>query len=187
MRPARRLFAGIALGDAQRVRAAMAAQRLLQAGFAARYEPEEKLHVTLAFLGNVDAARADDAALALRRAAQTCAPFEIVFDRFGAFPHERRPRVVFIGAREQGKSFRDLARALREDYARLGYAFGDDAVAHVTIARVKDPIRPLPPVEFPPIAVSVRAVTLFESVFDKAKNTSRYDVFSFVPLTSSQP
>lgn len=183
MTATRRLFAGIALDDAARAAGANVAERLRQTGFTARYEEAAKLHVTLAFLGNVPAGRAGEAALALRDVAASSRPFEIVFDRIAAFPHERNPRVVFVGARDQGAPFRALAGALRERLARLGYAFGDDAIAHVTIARVKDPRRPLPSIEFDPIALAVRALALFESHFDKEKNTSRYDVFSSAELT----
>lgn len=185
MTATRRLFAGIALDDAARTACAATADRLRQTGFAARYEDSAKLHVTLAFLGNVEAQRACATALALREAAGS-APFDLIFDRLGAFPHERKPRVVFIGARDRGAAFRTLARAVRDAFARLGYAFDDDAVAHVTVARVKDPRRSLPLVEVAPIVIEVRALTLFESHFDKAKNTSRYDVFSSVALSGRQ-
>ena len=68
------------------------------------------------------------------------------------------------------------SRALFAGYAALGFAFHDDAVAHVTIARVKDSRRPLPLVEFAPINFVVERVSLFESIFDKA--ATRHDTKS---------
>ena len=179
----RRLFAGIELGDAARAACADVASALTKTGFAAKYESPDKLHVTLAFLGNVAPERTPETISALEAAAAV-PPFALAFDKLGAFPHERRPRVVYIGSREQGPAFRSLSSALRGTYAALGFAFDDDAVAHVTIARTKDPQRPLPLVEFTPINIVVERVTLFESLFDKARNTSRYEIIATAPLLS---
>ena len=102
--------------------------------------------------------------------------FSIVLDKLGAFPHERKPRVVYAGARDQGADFRFLAGTVRSAYARRGFAFGNDAVAHVTVARAKEPPRPLPLVEIAPIFLRCETLSLFESIFDKQKSTSRYEV-----------
>lgn len=180
----RRLFVGIELDRAARAGCAAAAELLARAGFAARYEQADKLHVTLAFLANVAASQYDEAAAALVSAAAGCAPFSLALDKLGAFPHERKPRVVFVGAREQGRAFRLLAESVRAAYLALGFTFKDDAVAHVTIARVKEAPHPLPAVEFPPIRVGVERITLFESLFDAQSNTSRYETSATAPLSS---
>lgn len=180
-----RLFAGLALDDAARAAASAALERLRGTGFSARYQDAANLHVTLAFLGNVEPQDAAAAALALSGAAAESSPFELVFDRLGAFPYERKPRVVFIGARRQGAPFRRLAQNVRGRLARLGHRFEGDAIAHLTIARVRDSRRPLPLVEILPVVVDVRALTLFESHYDARKNASRYDAFSCVALTGS--
>src|SRR5579883_1008800 len=66
----RRLFVGIPLDDPTR-RALTAASRSLEAaGLRAKFELAEKLHVTLAFLGSVDAERVDDLIAALRTAVE---------------------------------------------------------------------------------------------------------------------
>lgn len=171
-----RLFAGVELDPSARAACAAAIDELQRTGFAAKFEELEKLHVTLAFLGNVDPQRHAEIVRVMDDAAAATAPFEVSLDKTGAFPHERKPRVVYVGAREQGRGYRELCARLREGYAGLGFAFKDDAVAHVTIARVKDPRRPLPLVEVTPTTLRVRALTLFESLRDKEKNTSRYVV-----------
>ena len=179
----RKLFVGIALDDAARVECAAALERLRGTGFAARYEAAEKLHITLAFLGYVPATRYDEVAAAVAAIPTACASFSIALDKLGAFPNERRPRIAFIGARDQGPSFRALAQRVRDAYRALGFDFKDDPVAHVTIARIKAPRRPLPLVEFAPIELCVDALTLFESLPDKANNTSRYESLARVVLT----
>jgi RNA 2',3'-cyclic 3'-phosphodiesterase len=183
----RRLFIGIVLDDGARTACAAAADQLRRTGFAARYEEPEKLHVTLAFLGNVDACRYEEMASALQAAAARCASFAVALDRLGAFPHERKPRVVYVGGRDQGAEFRTLAQSVRDAYVELGFTFKDDAVAHVTIARVKEPRRSLPLVEFAPVRVLVERATLFESLFDKEKNTTRHQMRATVPLRDRNP
>ena len=152
--------------------------RLRTTGFSATYEDADKLHLTLAFLGNVAEDRFDDLAKALKGAASTVAPFDLTLDRIGAFPHERSPRVVYIGARQQGANFRNAAKIARSAYEGLGFAFKDDAVAHVTIARVKGSARtqPVPAIDVKPIPVAVVELALFESIFDPSKPSTRYEI-----------
>jgi RNA 2',3'-cyclic 3'-phosphodiesterase len=183
----RRLFVGIELDPTARAGCAAAAEQLQRTGFSARYEEPGKLHVTLAFLGNVAAEGYDAIAAALTSAAAGCVPFAVTLDKLGAFPHERKPRVVYVGAREQGRAFRSLANGVRAAYLALGFTFKDDAVAHVTIARVKEARRPLPALELAPVRVGMSSITLFESIFDAKKNTSRYETAASAPLIGTTP
>ena len=182
---ARRLFVGVELDATSRNACVAASERLRKTGFAAKYEAPEKLHVTLAFLGNVASARHDEVVAAQTAAAAKVAPFNVSLDKLGAFPHERKPRVVYIGAREQGAPFRALAKSVRDAYAVLGFEFDNDSVAHVTIARVKPPQRPLPLIEFAPIPLRIERLTLFESLPDRAHDTSRYETRETAPLKST--
>lgn len=180
----KRLFAGIELDDAARRACANAIEQLRRTGFAAKFEDIGKLHVTLAFLGNVDERNYDAVTAAMNESASATPPFSIVLDRLGAFPHERKPRIVYVGTRDRGAAYRSLSARLRDAYGRLGFSFTDDAVAHVTIARVKNPRRPLPLVEPSPAILQVETLTLFESIFDKERNTSRYVVSATSRLSS---
>jgi RNA 2',3'-cyclic 3'-phosphodiesterase len=178
----RKLFVGFDLDESVRARCAAVCEALRGTGFDARYEGPEKLHLTLAFLGYVELSLCERIASTLIAAGSLSKRFGVTLDKLGAFPHERRPRVVFIGAREQGAPFREIAQVVRTAYAGLGFGFSDDAVAHVTIARVKESRQPLPLVEFPPIGLEIAALTLYESLPDPARKTSRYEVKLVVPL-----
>jgi 2'-5' RNA ligase len=168
-----RLFAGIELDTATRDSCARVQDRLRAAHFDARFEPIEKLHVTLAFLGRVEPSQVPAVESALDAAASQAPAFALAFDKLGAFPHERRPRVIFIGSRAQGESFRNLATALRARYEAMGFSFVDDVVAHVTIARVKGgSARPLPQLDIARIELPATGIALFESLPDK--QTTRY-------------
>ena len=163
---------------------AAVAERVRERGLIARFESAEKYHLTLAFLGWVDAAQVDALTAALQLVASQRRPFALRFDRIGAFPHERRPRVVWIGSHQQPAAYRELAVSLHTAYGELGFEFKDDPVAHVTIARVKEMRAPLPTISsFESIAVRVSALTLFESL--PAGRTTRYEVRAAAPLRSS--
>jgi RNA 2',3'-cyclic 3'-phosphodiesterase len=155
-------------------------------GFDAKYEAPEKLHVTLAFLGFVPAAYCSQITSALGSIATRSNPFAVALDKLGAFPHERKPRVVYVGAREQGAPFRELSSSVRDAYAELGFDFKSDPVAHVTIARVKERTRPLPLIDVAPFTLEITTLTLFESLPDKKRNTSRYEVLARAPLRRHQ-
>lgn len=171
-----RLFAGIELDENVRAACGTVIGQLRRSGFAAKFEEPGKLHVTVAFLGNVDRECHAEIVRVMNETAAATPPLDVPLERIGAFPHERKPRVVYVGAREQGRDFRTLCARLRGGYAELGFSFKDDAVAHVTIARVKDPQRPLPLVDVKPTILHVRSLALFESIYDKEKDTSRYVV-----------
>jgi 2'-5' RNA ligase len=179
-----KLFAGIALDERTREGCARIARRLESAGLAARFEAPEKYHLTLAFLGWVDAERVGEIDAALRAVAARGRRFALTLDRIGAFPHERAPRVVWIGCRDQGEPFRALANDARRTYAELGFTIDKDAVAHVTVARVKARRSPVPMLDaIEPMRLHVRELTLFESI--PAGRTTRYEPLAVVPLGSA--
>jgi 2'-5' RNA ligase len=181
-----KLFVGIALSARERAACAAVAQRLQTCGVRGRFEFEEKLHITLAFLGYVDAARVAGISEALREVASQARAFELRLDKMGAFPNERAPRIVYLGAREPGEAFRSLARSARAAYEQLGFTFSKHAVAHVTLARVRQTERaPLPALDILPISIRVRELTLFESLADRARHTTRYEVRCAVALPSA--
>jgi 2'-5' RNA ligase len=178
----RRLFVGIELNDSARTACTAAAESLQRTGFAARYDDAAKLHVTLAFLGNVEPMRSTGVVETLLTSVAWCEPFCVTLDKVSAFPHEVKPRIVYVGARNQGPDFRALARSVRESFENQGFAFDRDPIAHVTIARIKNPSRPLPLVEIEEIPLAVAEIALFESHFDKVANTSRFEIVARAPL-----
>jgi|SRR5579884_756908 len=175
-----KLFAAIDLDKSVRARCAEIAARLEAHGVHARFEAPEKLHITLAFLGWVDPEQVEPIREALRATAAQTPPFSVTLDKLGAFPNERNPHVVYIGSRDQGAAFRDLTRALRAAYGRIGFAFDKDAVAHVTIARIKEERVHLPLLEFKPMRLKVSELTLFDSLPDG--RTTRYEARDRIPL-----
>lgn len=175
-----KLFAGIELDERVRKRCAEISAWLQANGLNARYDDPSKFHITLAFLGWVDADQTEPIRDRLETIAHAAPPFTLTLDKIGAFPNERRPKIVWIGARDQGAAFRRLAYAARSAYEQLGFNFDKDAVAHVTLARVKGGLGHLPMIDVRPMHLHVTQIALFESV--PAGGTTRYEVRSRAQL-----
>lgn len=175
-----KFFAGIELDKRVRAACAQLSARLEAHGFDARFEPAAKLHITLAFLGWVEAEQVEPIRDALKLAANSVRPFTMTLDTMSAFPHERRPKIVWIGSHDQGAQYRALAYGARSAFEPIGFTFDKDAVAHVTIARVKGGRAHLPMLDVKPMQVHVTEIALFESF--PAGPTTRYEVRYRAPL-----
>lgn len=99
--------------------------------------PQAKIHLTLAFLGDVDESRFD-AALHSAEGLDH-ASFEVVLDQWGAF---RGARVAWAGCRETSAALANLQADLAERLRIGGFVLEDRAYTpHVTLARkVAQPI-----------------------------------------------
>jgi 2'-5' RNA ligase len=117
--------------------------------------PAEKIHLTLAFLGNVGDDRVDDV-LAIRVDAPA---FAMRLDCKGAF---RKVGVAWAGAESAPRDLVVLQSALMEKLTGLGFALDERAyLPHVTVVRkIRDAVArgPIEPIEW-----RAREVTLVRS------------------------
>jgi RNA 2',3'-cyclic 3'-phosphodiesterase len=168
-----RLFVAADVDDAARAACAGVAERLRAKGFAGKWVPPENYHLTVAFLGGVDAERTGDVAAAVRRAAMRLALLEVPLDAVGAFPSERRARVAWVGPSARLPAFGTLCGVVRSELAALGFEFDAHADAHVTLARSEGRAA-LPSVAPPHLApVRIDALTLYRSI--TAPSGARYE------------
>src|ERR1041385_3413352 len=79
-----------------------------------RWEENDKLHITLKFLGEIPAGEIDALAGAVEKAAKPFPPFPLVYRETGAFPDRRRPRVVWAGCENPDGTLARLRGALDE-------------------------------------------------------------------------
>jgi RNA 2',3'-cyclic 3'-phosphodiesterase len=99
---------------------------------------EAGFHITLKFLGEVEAARIEPINSCLLEAVHCCAPFPLTFCGVGVFPHEHSPRVLWVGVEEKTGRLRRLQREVALRLARIGFPQEDRAfAAHLTLARLK--------------------------------------------------
>lgn len=175
-----RAFVAIALEPAARREIALAHRRVIAAigtSSAARWTREENLHLTVAFLGNIDEALVPAIADRLGPLTERIAPERLVFAGLGGFPHPR-PRVLWLGVETGRFWFDDLTRAVR---AAVGEGLGleldqREPSAHVTLARVERPERALRPAldaafAGRSIASEAGRLTLFSSVLARGGPT----------------
>jgi len=100
-----------------------------------RFVRPEKLHVTLAFLGDVDESDLNSLKSDLDRVAFPS--FKLATTDVGCFPDMRRPKVIWIGFEGEVDKLRDLASRVND--AAKPYAQQLDEkpfTSHLTLARV---------------------------------------------------
>lgn len=131
-----RLFVGVELPAEVR-------QRLAALGGGipnARWVPEENLHLTLRFIGNVDEGVADEIAEALGQIGAP--PFAITLAGFDTFKSGRHPHALWVGVERQ-----PALSHLRDKVESVAVRCGLEPerrkfTPHVTVARLKDPAPP---------------------------------------------
>lgn len=100
------------------------------------WQSPETLHLTLHFLGEVEAALLEPLARTLRDACADVSPFHLELGSLGAFPSRRHARVLFLGMEGQLDRLQDLAATLRPRVLALGIPLEDRPYQpHITLAR----------------------------------------------------
>jgi RNA 2',3'-cyclic 3'-phosphodiesterase len=106
----------------------------------ARWTAPANQHVTLKFLGWVDAEALDGVAGTLAAVATAHEPSTISLAGLGAFPSERRARVLWVGLDDPAGLLAALAQDLESSLMPLGFEAEQRAFTpHLTLARFKPP------------------------------------------------
>lgn len=183
-----RLFVAVNLPAEERRRAWEAAQPLRAARLPVRWAAEETLHLTLKFLGEVDAERVGPIGDALAGAVRGLRPFTVGLGGVGAFPSLSKPRVVWVGM-ERHPALELLANDVER--ALMGLSFEPELKPfspHLTLGRAERGARASAFGDFPAQAAAVayegsttvESVDLMHSVLGPHGPT--YTVLSRAPL-----
>ncbi len=101
-----------------------------------RWVPIRNIHLTLKFLGDVSVANTNMLAKMIEAATGSHAVFDMSVGGLGAFPSQRRPRVVWVGV-EAPKELKAIQRSIDNETARMGYEADTRPYSpHLTLARV---------------------------------------------------
>src|SRR5436190_23582240 len=95
-----RTFIGVDIGKGIRDRAVALQTTLARTGNDVKWVEPPNIHVTLLFLGEVDAREVPKICQAVAAECQNHAPFSMSIERLGCFPNPRRPRVLWVGVGE---------------------------------------------------------------------------------------
>lgn len=128
-------------------------------GDGVRWVPQENLHLTLKFLGEVENVEVPEACDAVADACGSVDPFELSMIGGGGLPTDEKPRVLALKLADPSGSLRTLVKHLEDAFADLGYKREPrDYVPHLTVARARSGSRRVAPDAFE------RFVTESESV-----------------------
>ena len=134
-----RTFLAVELAPGVRKTLAGWQAQLAAAASAAAWVSPDHLHLTLAFLGDVN----DRDVFAVCRAAQTAVKslprFEIAVAGVGGFPNDRRPKTLWAGVRDGAESVIALQAALADRLEADGFYRREHRpfAPHITLGRLK--------------------------------------------------
>jgi len=104
-----------------------------------RWAAADAAHLTLHFLGETPAERAELLRLALPPVVQRTEPFRLETGRLGLFPDAREPRVIWLGLEGGTGRLAGLHRDLGRHLNSLEFAVEERSFRpHITLGRVRD-------------------------------------------------
>ncbi|GHO84530.1 RNA 2',3'-cyclic phosphodiesterase [Dictyobacter formicarum] len=108
-----------------------------------RWVDPRSIHLTLAFLGELDAEQLVLAYEAAQLAALRAHSFSYSLTKPGIFGSPRQPRVLWMGIEESSGSLKRLYRLLQRELVQRGFAEESRPFSpHLTLARAKAPLNP---------------------------------------------
>jgi 2'-5' RNA ligase len=138
--PLIRTFVAVDLGDEARAHLTREIARLGRALPGVRWSDPANLHLTLAFLGELDDERLAAVGAAAEAAALAVKPFTLEVAGLGSFGPAQAPRVIWAGLGGNLQRLGQLYEAL--DAALEAHGFSREArpfAPHLTLARLKAP------------------------------------------------
>jgi len=157
---------------------------------AASWSRQEKIHLTLKFLGSIPGDRVEDISQAADLTIKAFAPFPIVLGGSGTFPKNGPPRVLWIGINDSTGRLQELHQQLEDECSRLGFEPEERPFnPHLTIARLRMPRGPRElarahlDLGFPSVEVLIRELSVYRS--ELGSGGSKYSVISTHKLSES--
>jgi 2'-5' RNA ligase len=132
-----RTFIALPASESDRKKMAEIQSGLMSAQSDVKWESENKFHITLKFLGNVEQSKIERMSLQLSEQIAAGPPLEINYISLGAFPDIRSPRIVWIGT-DHNEALLALQAKIDQVCIKFGFQKEDrEFHPHITIGRVK--------------------------------------------------
>ncbi|HET6272636.1 MAG TPA: RNA 2',3'-cyclic phosphodiesterase [Bacteroidota bacterium] len=187
--PSLRLFIAIETPPDLRPQIAAIRDRLKASDADVKWEPNEKLHATIKFLGNTDDHLLPEIVSYIRGGCQKFAPFQIRYKGVGCFPNSRTPRVIWVGMDEPGGNLNLLHLEIDSGLVALGFEREEKRFhPHVTLGRVKSNkkihslLRMMESITFESQPVTVHEIALMQSELNASGSV--YTILNSIPLGS---
>lgn len=98
---------------------------------------EQGMHITLKFLGKIESAKTSEINTILRKVSRDYRPFSLKIKGCGYFPHEKNPRIFWIGV-EAEESLYLFQAQLEKELEKIGFSPENRTFRpHLTLGRVK--------------------------------------------------
>ena len=134
-----RTFIAVDISKAIRDRVVALQETLARASSEVKWVEPENLHVTLLFLGEVDAREVPDVCRVVADGCRDQAPFAMSVERVGCFGNPRRPRTLWVGVGAGTQELCALHDTLEPPLLELGCYRREERkyTPHITLGRVK--------------------------------------------------
>ena len=134
-----RIFIAVDLSEGAKKEVGEFLKKLEKKYWPVKWEELEKVHITLAFLGEIGEERLEEVKEAVLRGSGGIFPFEVGMRRVGCFPDFLRPRVVWIGLVGDLKSLARLQKQIAGELLKVEGVRIEERkfIPHLTIGRVK--------------------------------------------------
>jgi len=133
-----RCFVAISLPEELKASISGIQDRLKTAGADVSWTRQEGMHLTLKFLGEVEEKMIPNIERALDMAVDGITTFMLSVSGMGIFPDMRRPRVVWIGLKEEGDNLIRLHKGVDEELKKTGFPSEDRRFTpHITLGRIR--------------------------------------------------
>lgn len=150
------------------------------AGGVARWVPPPNVHITLKYLGDIDAGLVAPVSDALAGVARRSSGLRLNLGGLGAFPSGAEPRVLFVEIARGAEALSALAKAVEDAMFELGFAREKRPFyPHVTIARVQSfsgGVGAMTPAHTDCGAATLGELTLYRS--DRLRPSVEYPILS---------
>ncbi len=134
-----RSFIAIELPEETIQKLAVIQELLKRSQAGVRWVRPTSIHLTLKFLGNIHPTQVDEIAAAAAQMVVDEPPITLCPAGLGAFPSNRKPRVIWVGLRGEVERLVNIQAGLERALEPLGFVQeGRGFRPHLTIGRVKD-------------------------------------------------
>ena len=131
---------------------------------------DEKLHLTLKFLGDIEDEKLLSLENAVRQVSQDISNFKLKISEIGVFPNPRKPRILWLGIEDAGNNLSKAKKSLEEKCSKFGINKEKrNFKPHLTIARIRQSQKSKKLVKthlqnkFEPVEFEVSEIVIYES------------------------